>query len=390
MDRKSQILTYSLLLFPASIALPISLKLKSICLIICFVSLLWNMNFSSLFNTSINNKLIIILYSLFFLIEPVIGFIREGFATISDVRLSFIVAPVLFFGSKKFVLGHYWKILNIFLASIYAYLFYAIIFVIYFFMINDTIPFRFNFYLKYVLYHYLPGAIHHTYLGMYIALGLIIILFGKKFNISTRILLSTPLVLSAFFITSKLSIIVIFLLFIFWLFKTLLFKHKKILLVLCCLLFAISSFFVFKTDIFRTFLNSFNNRVAIYRCSFEGISSNWLWGMGKERVKPFIKNCTNDMLEMDTHNVYLQEILSSGFFAFLTLLLLLFALMFKGKGNIVFKLFLIIFFLFGMVEHLLNLQLGATFFVFFSLLFLLNSDEVNILQVNSNLKLWSK
>lgn len=375
MNWKNWVSQFGLLLFPASIALPLSLKWKSVFLIICFGTLLFKGQWKRIATLKKEEKSVIVLYALFFLIEPLMSLLKEGAFTYSEVRFSFLVAPILFFTSAAFVLDNYSKILRVFLAGIYAYILYAFLYAIYFYLVNDTIDFEFNYYLKYVLYNYLPGAIHHTYFGMYLGFGTIIILFGIKLRASKRILLIAPFLLAVAFTGSKFSVLVVFLTFLIWACTTLYKNHKKLLLVLVTSFLGVFYFAFSKTDIFRTMANSFDQRIAIFRCSYDGIAENWLLGIGKDMVKPLIKKCTNGSFEMDTHNMYLQEILSFGILAFAIMLLLLMVLFVKSNRNLLLNLFLITVMLFGLIEHLFNIQLGVTYFVFFSLVLFLKSLE---------------
>ena len=68
---------------------------------------------------------------------------------------------------------------------------------------------------------------------------------------------------------------------------------------------------------------------------------------------------------MDTHNLFLQELLTTGVLGIVALLFLFVVLYRNARNNEMFMLFLTIFLIFGMVEHLFNIQLGVTFFVFF-------------------------
>ncbi|GAB5473185.1 MAG: hypothetical protein Mars2KO_12840 [Maribacter sp.] len=316
-----------------------------------------------------------------------VSLLREGTFRFSEVRFSFLAAPILFFASSDFILRHYTKILAAFLIGIYAYILYALLYGIYFYLVNDTIVFELNYYLKYVLYNYLPGAIHHTYVGMYLVFGSIIILFGTKLNTPKKIILVSPLLLAVAFIGSKFSVLIVFLTFLVWACISLYKRHKKSLFALVFLLVGLFYFGFSKSDLFRTLSNSFDQRIEIFRCSYEGIKENWLLGIGKEQVKPLINDCTSNSLEMDTHNMYLQELLSFGIIAFTLMMAVLLLLYLKSNKNLLLGLFLSTFMLFGLVEHLFNMQLGVTYFVFFALVLFLKAREEKRFEQNDDTQL---
>lgn len=377
MNYKRELTKYGLLLFPLSIALPLSLKLKSIFLIVFFITILFNANFAVFTTKKTYANPVILLFALFVLIEPIVALLRDGVFVFSEVRLSFLIAPILFFASRKFILNNYSEIIKVYLVGIYLYIIYAFLFSIYFYSSNETIPFAFNYYLKYVLYNYLPGAIHHTYLGLYMTFGILIILFGIKKDDIKKILWSLPILLAIILTGSKFSIVIVFLLVLIWSCITLWRAHKKALIMLLLYGAGILYYSIAETDIFRTISNSFDQRIEIFKCAFDGIANNGLLGVGKQGVKPLIKMCTDGRLEMDTHNMYLQEILSSGVLLFIIMLMIFAMLFVKSKGDILLQLFLISFMCFGVVEHLFNLQLGVTYFVFFSLLLWLKAKDQN-------------
>ncbi|WP_372938911.1 hypothetical protein, partial [Seonamhaeicola sp.] len=132
------------------------------------------------------------------------------------------------------------------------------------------------------------------------------------------------------------------------------------------------------TDIFRTFSNSFKVRLSLLKCTLEGIRENFMFGIGRDKIKTFLETCTNGLFEMDTHNMYVQELLSSGILSFVILILLLGATLKLLKDNLLAIMFLCVFMVFGVFEHLLNMQLGVTYFVFFSLCFVVFTNELKM------------
>lgn len=367
------------LLFPLILPMPLPLKTKSIALILFLITLLGFIDISKLKWRNILANKTILLFALLFLIEPITSFLREEQFSYSEVKLSFIIAPLLFYLSQSKIKRHKNSIFYVFIIGVFVYLAFALIYLIYFYSTSKYEVFGLDYYLKYVLYHHLPFAIHHTYLGVYICFANTLILFSKRPTNQIKILLSIPLFFSIFIIGSKFSIVIycfLLLIYMFWVLRS-----RIKVLIFTIVIFSItilSSVYVLmvRTDLFRTLEDSIFIRYRVFQCSLKGISDNVLLGVGRKGIKEFIENCVdNAQIRMDTHNVLLQEFLANGVFG-IFLLILLIVHLFKSAKIIEFKVFLVIFFSAGMLEHILTLQHGVTFFVFFSLLFNFTSNDV--------------
>ncbi|GGD16831.1 hypothetical protein GCM10011368_18490 [Hyunsoonleella pacifica] len=234
--------------------------------------------------------------------------------------------------------------------------------------------FAIGYYLKYITYHHMPYAIQHTYLGIYICFASAIILFSFNSQIIVKITLNIILFLSIFILASKLSIIVFIFLFCFYLSRNIKVKKKTILIIISLLIIVacfILAFLVLNTDLFRTFENSVSNRLNIYACSLRGIKLNFWLGIGSGSVKEYINGCNTEIGLMDTHNLLFQEFLSNGIIGvtiFIKLLLVFFKAFFKFNYNLGYVL-IITLIIYGSIEHLLNLQYGVLFYIFFLLFF---------------------
>lgn len=369
MNIKREITKYGLLLFPFTLSLPIPLNCKSIALVIFFILVLFNIKNSEIFNKQIVENKLTVIYIAFFCVELIVNFIRDYNLNFNDVRLSFLIAPLLFFPSKDVLLERKDQILKAFICGVYFYIIYAILFVIYFYgFYNLSQTFALNYYLKYVLYNYLPGAVHHTYMGMYITFAITILLYRINLVSKMKIGLVAPMFFALFFLGSKLSIIIGSLLLIFFLIQLFSVQNQNKIVVALVVLSAIFCYYFFYTDLFRTLKNSFNTRISFIQCSIEGLQKNWPLGIGRDNIKMLIGDCLTNSKGMDTHNIFLQEFLSTGIFGLGMLLLLLWTSFVEGSRNSLLILFLVMFLLYGQVEHLLSTQLGVTYFVFFSLL----------------------
>ncbi|MDO6809172.1 hypothetical protein Q4603_11145 [Zobellia galactanivorans] len=372
---KNTIQEWSLLLFPFSLSLPVSLKVKSITLVVFFLILLMNFKWKNFkFEKNCLYNLVFTLFISLFLVEILIGLLTENRVLFHEVRLSFLIAPILFYVSGKSLIRYKEKILASFIVGVFVYVFYSIGFIFYFYFIQGSSkPFEFNYYLKYVLYNYMPGAMHHTYIGMYACFALTIILIFSQVNWYKKLIISIPLLLLMPFIGSKTSLFVTVIVILVWLTREF---SVRILKWVVPFIVALALSILLYTDIFRTFSNSFKVRLSLLKCTFEGIGENFMFGIGRDEIKTFLATCTKGLYEMDTHNMYVQELLSSGILSLVILILLLGATLKLLKNNLLAIMFLCMFMVFGVFEHLLNMQLGVTYFVFFSMCFVVFTTEL--------------
>lgn len=367
---------FGLLLFPFILALPLPLSIKSFALILFFATCLtivdWR-NIKGEKNRSV--KLIFFLFVFFFLWESIISFLLGNRSLFHEVRISFLIAPIIFLIAGKALTRFRPKILIGFTAGVYVYILFSIAYVFYFFVISGSSKdFAFNYYLKYILYNYLPGAIHHTYLGMYICLALTIVFFEFKINLLGRIILSLFLLISLPLLGSKASLFMALMLVLLWVVKQFEIKVLKFIIPV----FVVVAVYIYKgTDFFRTFSNSLESRLSLLDCAYKGTKENILFGIGNDNIKMFMEKCTTGAFVMDVHNMYVQEMLSSGVLSLVLLLLLLVVIAQSVKRNLTAFVFIVMFAYFGMFEHLLNTQLGVTYFIFFSLLFVVGANREN-------------
>ncbi len=373
MKWKKQLINAGLLLFPLSFGLPIPLKYKSLALILFCITTLILGDFKS-FNPRLfyRNK-VFFLFIVYYLTGILISLVREGMFVFDEVKLSFLILPVIFSVSPDVIRSNFKKILDAFVLGILLYIIYCIGYLVYFYGWYYTgKDFTVDYYLKYVLYNYLPGAIHHTYLGMFINFSIAWVLFRKEVNPVYKTTLVMILFLVLPFLGSKWSLPAAIFILSVWLFR---FRNTKeirkwffagivsfsgVLIVL-----------VLTTDLFRTFFSSVSQRIQLIECSWQGIQNHWLLGMGKSSIKNWMQTCTSGELAMDTHNIFLQELLSSGIIACIVLFLLLYHLFRYARKIIFFQVFLALILLYGLIEHIFDLQLGVTFFCFFSVILLI-------------------
>ena len=170
--------------------------------------------------------------------------------------------------------------------------------------------------------------------------------------------------------------------------------HKKInrvkrYLILSTLLFVAIIVYLFTfTDLFNPLYDSVYIRAVLYKTAFNGILSNPFIGIGNYAVKPFMESQNSEIGLMNSHNIFLGEFLSNGVLGFVSLLLIFYIPIrnFSVKNNLLELCFFTFFFVFGLIEHLLNTQNGILFIVFFLMIF--NDTTKNVLNerisINNN------
>ena len=370
---------FGFLIYPFVLPLPIPLKWKSIALFIFIFSLASSVNFNKFDTKQVFKEPVVLLSAILFLLDPILSLIRDNFIYINDVRLSLILMPLLFLLGGNVLRKRQENILKCFVLGVFIYIFYAMAFCAHFYIQNKTSnAFELNYYLKYVLYHHLPGAIHHTYMGAFIIFSSSLLYWEKRINLIIRVLGIFLLSASIFILGSKMSIALFFFVPLFSLLSTKKTFDKKwgVISGGMLLLFSFCGlWFLLKTDLFRNFSNSAINRISLFEGSFILIKDNFMLGIGNYNIKEQLIQYSSDKVSgMDTHNVFLQEFLSNGVFGFLILTLLFSFFFLRSIGDHIYLLFVIVFLFIGTIEHILNLQLGVTFFLFFSYLFYFSAN----------------
>lgn len=368
---KSMVLKAGLLCFPFSLPLPIPLIFKSICLgVFCMATIIASEDLKQSWER-IYRSPITWLFVLFYIMGPLFTLLREGVFSGDDTRLPFLILPFLIPLAKDSLRSIRIQIENAYLLGVGCYLIYALCFLLYFYggQFTDR-PFGADYYLKYVLYHYLPGAIHHTYLSIFLLFAGVLIWNRNQYRLIQRLWILLLLLVSLPFLGSKWSLLVTFILIVCYSLRNMV--QQKRIKVVWPIIFILVGVIALgaSSDLFRTLGGSYSDRVQLFQCSIIGISDHILLGIGKGEIKSWMQACSPSGLSMDTHNIFLQELLASGIFGVLLVVAIIGCLFWKSKGNFTFQAFVLLCFLFGLVEHLFNTQLGVTFFTFFTLMFL--------------------
>lgn len=351
-------------LFPLCLPLPLPLLPKSIFLGLFMVASILFFNDFGIRNNRRPKIIVTSAFIVFFIVETLTAFLRDKEFFLHEVRLSFIFIPMIHWFANGAFTTQRKLIFHSFVIGVYAYIGYAVAFIVFFYgFYSENSVFGLDYYLKYVLYHFMPGAIHHTYTGMFMCVAVLILLFEREIRFVIRLVMIMPILFSMPFLGSKLSLVVVVLILFYWLIKQRGPKKWKWAIILALVLLN-SALFLF-TDLFRTLSVSIGKRVSYYECLAYHYKDNLFLGIGTKKIKEFMENCPLMGEKMDTHNLFLQELLTSGILGIAALVFLFVVLYRNARNNEMLILFLTVFLIFGMVEHLFNIQLGVTFFVFF-------------------------
>ena len=119
-------------------------------------------------------------------------------------------------------------------------------------------------------------------------------------------------------------------------------------------------------------VNSTSIRYSIVDCSTELVKSNWLLGASIENTQVLLDDCYENkgasliLKGLNSHNEYLNIILTKGVFLLVSFLGLIFVLFVRARGNLLFIIFLSIFTIVCLTENLLERQMGVFFFSLFA------------------------
>lgn len=370
---------YGLVLFPFSLALPLPLIYSSITLALFVVVLILNIEWKSLKI----NSFIVIISMLFFLIDP-LSFLftfNPDRIQINETKIAYFFIPFLVYNSQKIIFSNLKRILYAFVLGTLIYVLYAWIFVFYFF--NFMYPEWRQFsltdgYLIYVLYNYLPGSIHHTYIGLYLLFSISILLCyplkTKFFKISTVIIIFLSFCL--IYIGGKLTIVILLINYlIYFLFK----KNIKYKYSLPAIVFSLALGLWKGKEILYFLGNSYGERINYYQCGFLVLKDNFLQGVGFRNIKNSINYCQKINFESSVlipHNSILYEILANGILGFILICSLYIYLIKKFilTKNVLLRNLITSVLLIGLIEDVFYRQRGVFFIaIFFSTILICES-----------------
>lgn len=362
-------------LFAFTIALPIPLIYSAIALVIMLIN-------GVLLVDNVKRKYPIWIYLFigYYLIDVLRGIVFENFSLsgFDDTKLSFLLIPVLFYNLKK-LKSQRDEILICFSAGVVFYVLYAIGYMIYFY--NTYLNYTFSFtdhYIVYMLYNYLPGAYHHTYIGIYMVFTVIFLInFWSRLKSRLKKIIIPFLLLLVFsfqiYIGSKMTMIISVIAVGYYF--THLIKSKKILTTTYVALISFTGFLGYLIkDWLLISINSIWYRIEYLKETVRLIRDNFWFGIGSNNIKQNELLIQGEVKSLIPHNLYLHDFLSNGILGFILILAIFFiffkiALIYRSK---LFTTYIIMCFLLGLTEDFLHLQRGVFFFVFFTSLFVVS------------------
>jgi glycosyltransferase involved in cell wall biosynthesis len=402
----------STILLAVFVLFPVFVKTISI-ITWTFVSLLFIL-FSGKKNT---NKPLFLLFT--FSILYVFYFISLLYSENKDLgfeyllrRIPLIVFPVVFYFLPIKITGKsITKILDYYVISVFILLVYIFIRI----MADGNSSLLFNINKNTVVIRQIVidySGLHTSYLALFIAfaLGLLINkLFTKSKALSLwKVVIMVSLILFFFawllLISAKMSLIATIILIIVLFYLRL--KNKKRFYFLSLVFLLFSVFLISITpntkkrfaELYDAIVNndSGNNddglRMKIYASSFNAVSDNLMFGVGigDADEKLFSEYRNNGFKKgvkkrFNTHNQYLEIMLSSGLIAvllFVFSLVIGFLIAVKNK-NYEYFIFLFLTTLALLTENILSRQVGVMFFAFFNAIFAFNIKQPEQIYVNA-------
>jgi len=372
--RKLPLKYFFILIFPIILVLPIPLVFSSIALGLALLNLLLvhfdffkRGNFLKRFK---ENTLLIFGCSIVTL-DILTHFFRhlEFEWIFRDVRISFLLVPLIFFISRDKVVPLKKHLLISLVIGVLGYILYAYGYMVYFYSSINYRSFEISHYLVYDLRQNLPGAYHHTYIGMYMVFAIAILLwqFGKKYYWQ-RIALAIFITLNQILIGGKITFFLSVLIFAAYLLEEI--KKTRFFSRLICafaILILLSGGLLYKSGFLNSASFSASNRIESWKCSAQAFFNKPLFGYGHEETVVFLKNCISSNA-VSTHNQFLEEFMNYGLFGLWLPMFFIF-LFFKSKSTKLFRFFLLITCSVSFFENILSLQRGVLFFTFYIALF---------------------
>lgn len=284
-----------------------------------------------------------------------------------ESRVALLLVPFIVALTRNQIPKYFELVQKSMIVGILLYIVYAYVFLIVFYFFQTNRSFELDHYLVYVIYHYLPGAYHHSYLGLYFTMAIVIALFQlKKSGRGIWAGIALVIFLNQILMGGKLSVLLSF----FFLVAGLIeqgYSNKlfgKYLWAIIGVLFFLVGYSVVKTELYQSLDFSFHNRIDSWSCTFRIFLQNWLAGVGKGNLNEYLSTCIQSDA-ISSHNQYLEEIAHYGLFGFWLPVLLGFLLI-RARGNYIYFCFVTIIIILALSENILSLQRGILFFAFYN------------------------
>lgn len=376
---KKIITKFLFLLFPLSLALPlIPFNFPSICLALFLVGLLIDNNF--VLKNNVKDYFILLCF-LFFMTDTIGNIMRLDSNTpfFNDVKLSYLIIPILFINYYKSIIKNYKLICNSFIVGVIIYVIYSWWFVVDFYYFKYPGYRLFSLtdgYVRYMLYNYLPGAIHHAYIGIYIVFSIFILINSIVIEKRNRILPFIAvlfLFFSLFFIGGKFSLILLFLIVFVYLLSL-----KKWVINIAFILLFLGGLLLIKRWILGVGLeSSFSSRIEYYKCGVEIIKEHYFSGIGAPNFSK-ISSLICEKQVFVPHNMFFRAFIENGVLGLIIISSLCSYLIIDAftKKDYLYLSLMLLLILGGLTEDFLFLQRGVLFFVFFVAVYYVKNKNI--------------
>jgi O-antigen ligase len=398
------------------VSLPFATLFNSYCIILLAVSWFLQGSLQEKFNRLLTNKLALAYIGFYFLHIAGLLYTTNIKAGMSDVetKLALLAFPLILSTARPLTKKQIQLVLTWFVATCIVAITICFVHAIYQYIVYHT--------SEYFYYHQLGSAIkiHAIYLAMYLNFAMAIIVYilatqWKILSMVTRYLLFiliTYLFVGVIFLSSKIVILSIFLLLnifiarLLWVKKGLVFSIILVALLNTIGIIVLTSIpytkerlvseldfnfdFMEKNEYDRPY-TGFVLRVVMWKFSIDILNAEkqWLFGVGTGDGQDFLDQSYRDHhmytgnfylndkghLGYNTHNQYMQFLLSLGIVGltyFLLLLAITFFLAFRHKKYL-YLYFLFLFSISATTESNLCTQKGVVFYGLFNSLFLFHS-----------------
>ncbi|SHI49970.1 O-antigen ligase family protein [Pseudozobellia thermophila] len=375
---------FFVIVFPLVLVLPLPLLASSIALGAALLNVLIVSGARGGWRTvsfkGVNQNILVVFGALIIIIDSLTSSLRSFSLepVFREVRVSFIIVPLVLWLVKDKIYRLRPQILFSMVLGVLLYILYSYGYLTYFYTnVITSRNFELSHFLIYDLRKNLPGAYHHTYIGMYMTFSIAILLYGSLgINKIYSYLIVCFILLNQVGIGSKLTLLMSLVLIAYYskkYFKSELTRAFKVFLLFVLILLVVG-FFIYESGVFNSISFSSSNRIESWQCALQGFFRKPFLGYGHEMSVVYMDECITSNA-ISTHNQYLEELLNYGVFGIWLPVLLMF-LYLKSKNDGLFKIFLVMIIVLGLFENILSLQRGVLFFVFFSTFFCLKSNSI--------------
>lgn len=303
-------------------------------------------------------------------VDPITSLLRADFQIeLRTSRLALFLVPLAFYLFNDHIPRIRKPVLQSFVLGVFLYIVYSYGYLIYFYSFVTKRSFTLNHYLKYDLSEYLPGAYHHSYLGMYMTFSIILFTFGRLVKVKWQLFLICLLILvNQVFMGGKISLILSLLVILAYVWQNSI--NKRLLLAGIAISSVAIVFFLNLRGLFESLNFSIANRWLSWKCSLNAIIEHPWLGQGKEASYRYLSECMGNEA-VSTHNQIFNEFVNYGVFG--AWILFFYWLLIKRSGkDLVFALWVGMIIAISLFENLISLQRGILFVSFFAVLFMLS------------------